>query len=170
MSALRFTAKMEIRGINPYVLVSAARARKLQPDWRKPMPVLVRIDGQPREAWRINMMPAGDGSFYLYLSEVVRKASGTVVGDRVAVEVEFDADYQGGPAGAGPAWFLKALKASPAAKAHWQALPPSRQKEVLRNMAKLKTDAAQQRNLEKALHVLSGKPGRFLAREWRDGR
>ena len=170
MAILRFAATIEIRGINPYVLVSAVRARRLQPDWRKPMPVRVRIDGQPSEAWRINMMPAGDGSFYLYLHGQVREASGTAVGDRVRVEVAFDQDYRGGPAGAIPAWFRKALAAAPAAKAHWQALPPSRQKEVLRNLTGLKTEAARVRNLQKAIHVLSGQPGRFMARDWKDGR
>jgi len=170
MPALRFAAVIRIRGINPYLPVSAARARRLQPQWRKPMPVRVRINGQPRQAWRINMMPAGDGSFYLYLHAQVRQASGTAVGDRVDVEVAFDTDYQGGPADAMPAWFAKALAANSAAKAHWKALPPSRQKEVLRNFGRLKTDEARERNLEKAMHVLAGKPGRFMARDWKDGR
>ncbi len=69
---------MKIRGINPYVLVSAVRARKIKPQWRRPLPVLVRINGHPKKTpWRINMMPVGDGSFYLYLHESVRHASET---------------------------------------------------------------------------------------------
>ena len=92
-----FKAKIEIRGINRYVLVSPARAERIKAGWKKPMPVLVQVDGQPDPAWRVNMMPAGDGSFYLYLDGVVRKASGTDVGDMVAVSVVFDAAYKGGP-------------------------------------------------------------------------
>lgn len=66
---------MEIRGINPFVLVSAARATRLKTEWRKPLPVLIRVNGHPNgKPWRINMMPAGNGSFYLYLHESVRRA------------------------------------------------------------------------------------------------
>ena len=83
---LHFSAKIEIRGINPYVLVSAERATMLRSGWRKPMPVLVQIDGFPTPPWRINMMPVGDGSYYLYLAGPVREASGTSVGDEVTVE------------------------------------------------------------------------------------
>ena len=39
-------------------------------------------------------MPAGDGTFYLYLHEQVRTASGTGVGDRVEVELRFDDAYR----------------------------------------------------------------------------
>jgi hypothetical protein len=47
---------------NPYTLVTPAQAKALKPGWRKPLPVLVRINGKPAEPWRINMMPVGDGS------------------------------------------------------------------------------------------------------------
>src|SRR5690348_13173036 len=64
-SSLRFLAVIRMRGINPYVHVSASRANQLRKDWRKPMPVLTRVNGEPAaKPWRINMMPAGDGSFY----------------------------------------------------------------------------------------------------------
>ena len=67
MSGLRFKAVIEINNINPYVLVNAEQASHLKQGWRKPMPVCVRINGEPKTPWRINMMPIGDGSFYLYL-------------------------------------------------------------------------------------------------------
>jgi len=90
MTAAAFTAAIKIRGINPFILVSAVRANAIKPGWRKPLPVLVRINSKPEKAWRINMMPVGNGSFYLYLHGDVRKASGTAVGDRVRVEIDFD--------------------------------------------------------------------------------
>ena len=55
--------------------MNAARATAINPGWRKPLSVLVRINGQPASAWRINMMPVGNGSFYLYLHGNVRKDS-----------------------------------------------------------------------------------------------
>jgi Domain of unknown function (DUF1905) len=111
---------MKIHGVNPYVLVSATRASQLKPNWRKPMPVLIRIDGKPEEPSHINMMPIGEGSFRLYLNGVIRKASGTGVGDRVEVEVRFDAKYRSGRAHPMPAWFRTALKKNPAASKNWE--------------------------------------------------
>jgi hypothetical protein len=67
MSTLRFVSIIKIRDGNPYIYVNAARARAVKPGWRKPLPVLVRINGKPTKPWRINMMPVGNGSFYLYL-------------------------------------------------------------------------------------------------------
>lgn len=168
--SLSFTATIEIRDDNPYVLASEARATALQAGWKKPMPVLVQINGRPSPPWRINMMPVGDGSFYLYLHGDVRKASGTKVGDRVRVDVSFDETYENGPIHPIPDWFKRPLTADPQAKAAWDALPPSRQKEVLRYFSRLKSDEARERNLQKIMQALSGKPTRFLARDWKDGR
>jgi hypothetical protein len=156
-TTLLFSATMKIIGVNPYVLVSAVRARALKPDWKKPMPVLVRVNGEPKKSrWRINMMPRGDGSFFLYLAGVVRKASKTGVGDRVALELAFDEKYRGGPA-ALPAWFRSALKASPPAKKAWDARRPSAQKEMLRYLMNLKSPEARARNVARAIAILEGK-------------
>jgi hypothetical protein len=125
---VNFRARIEIRGIKPYVPVSAAHAAKLTPDdWRGPMPVLVHINGEPEPPHRINLMPAGDGGFFLYLDATVRKASGTKVGDAVRVGLAFNADYRGGPDEPMPRWFSQALGRNPAAKQGWSRLPPSRQ-------------------------------------------
>jgi hypothetical protein len=169
MRTSTFTATIKIRGINPYVLVSARRANAIQPGWRKPLPVCVRINGKPDKAWRINMMPAGDGSFYLYLRGDVRKASGTAVGDCVRVEVEFDASYRSGPPQRLPPWFKQALMANPQALQNWQALVPSRKKEILRYLSALKSPDARARNLSKVVRMLSGETGRFMARTWENG-
>src|SRR6185437_1380544 len=123
-----------------------------------------------RKPWRINMMPAGDGSFYLYLHNSVREASGTHVGDRVTVELEFDRAYRNGPQHRIPRWFSAALRANPRAKLHWNRLTPSRRKEILRYFANLKSDDAKRRNLARAMAALSGAPARFMARSWSEGR
>lgn len=164
-----FTAAIKIRGINPFILVSAVRANAIKPGWRKPLPVLVRINGKPESAWRINMMPVGDGSFYLYLRGDVRNASDTKVGDRVRVEIDFDASYQNGPQHPMPQWFKQGLLGNPQAMKNWKALAPSRKKEILRYISGLKSPDARARNLSKALHVLSGETGRFMARTWENG-
>ena len=169
MKASGFTATIKIRGINPFIFVSARRASAIKPGWRKPLPVLVRINGKPADAWRINMMPVGDGSFYLYLHGDVRKASGTVVGDRVRVEIDFDPSYRNGPQHPMPARFRQALAGNPQATKNWIALIPSRKKEILRYFSRLNSSEARTRNLAKALDVLSGETSRFMARAWKNG-
>lgn len=169
-TALRFRATMRIVDGNPYVLVSAARARALRPGWRRPMPVLVKIDGQPKPPWRINLMPIGDGRFYLYLHGDVRKASGTKVGDTVDVRLAFDVSYRNGPMHPMPEWFRWPLAANTRAQRGWDALTPSRQKEILRSFSWLKSDEAKTRNVARALRVLSGAEERFMARPWKGGR
>jgi hypothetical protein len=164
-----FGATIRLRGINPYVLVSAVRAKTIRSGWRKPMPVRVRVNGKPAGQWHINMMPVGDGAFYLYLHAAVRKASQTSVGDRVQIELEFDSSYQNGPQHSIPAWFRRELKANPKAEKNWLRLSPSRKKEILRNFARLKSPETRTRNLAGAMHVLSGATGRFLGRAWTEG-
>lgn len=165
---LRFRAPIEIRGINPYVLVSADKVARLKRDWRKPMPVRVRVNGKPALPWRINLMPVGNGIFYLYLHGQVRTESGTSVGDIVSLTVEFDESYKGGPADPMPVWFGKELRRRSAARRGWDNLPPSRQKEILRYLARLKSPEAQQRNVQRALHVLAGGKARFMGRSWNE--
>lgn len=116
------------------------------------------------------MMPIGNGDFYLYLHGDVRKASKTKTGDMVNVKVSFDSAYKNGPMHAMPDWFNAALKKNKASNSNWKKLTPSRQKEMLRYFSALKSPEARKRNVEKAIHVLSGKEGRFMARDWKDGK
>lgn len=163
---MKFRATIGLRGINPYVLVSAAQAQRIKAGWKRPLPVLVQVNGQPDPAWRVNMMPAGDGSFYLYLDGVVRRASGTDVGDIVELSVAFDPAYRSGPQDAMLPEFAARLDADAAAKARWESLTPGLKKEILRYLANLKSDAARQRNIDRAIGVLGGAKARFLARDW----
>lgn len=166
MATLHFRALIKIYGVNPYVLVSAQRASEIKPGWRKPMPVLVQVNGEPEEPASINMMPIGDGSFRLYLNGRVRKASSTGVGDRVDVILRFDAKYRSGPTHRMPIWFRAALRENPVARKNWDPLIPSRKKEILRYFSELKSSEARERNLARALRALSGEPARFMARSW----
>lgn len=168
MTILRFRSEIAINGINPYVLVSAKRAARLRKGWRKPLPVRVRINGLPEKPWRINLMPVGDGSFYLYLHGDVRKVSSAKIGDKVSVELEFDDKYRGGPAHPMSPTFRTALNTNQGAMQAWRALIPSRQKEILRYFSHLKSSEARARNLQRVIHVLSGGKARFMGRSWNE--
>ncbi len=167
---MEFKAEIKIIGINPFILVSKRRAQTLKSGWRKPMPVIVQVNDKPEKPWHINMMPRGDGSFYLYLHGVIRKAANVKVNDRVKVRVEFDDQYRSGPAHPMPVFFQIALSKNKKAKAAWEELSPSRKKEILRYFYSLKSDEARRRNCARAIEVLSGKNDRFMAREWKGGR
>jgi len=169
VATVSFTATIRVRGINPYVLVNHDQVKKLKEGRRKPIPVLVRVNGTPAEPWHINLMPAGDGNFYLYLHGDVRKASNTKAGDVVTIELDFDTEYRNGPLHPMPVWFDRALADNITAKANWNALPPSRQKEVLRYLAALKSDDARERNVARALRALTGDAEHFMGRDWHDG-
>jgi hypothetical protein len=128
MPLLCFTSVIKIRDvINPYIPVTSAQAKSIKPGWRKPLPVLVRINGKPAEPWRINMMPVGDGSFYLYLH---------------------------GPQHPVPLWFKAALQENPRAAKNWEALIPSRRKEILRYFARLKSPEARAQSRASALRAV----------------
>ena len=170
MSTVRFRATIAINGINPFVLVSAARAARLKAGWRRPLPVRLQVNGGPNPPWRTNLMPLGDGRFYLYLHGEIRKASASKVGDVVTVKLDSDDAYKGGPAEPPPLWFGQALEENPTARSAWEALPPSRQKEILRYFAHLKTPQARARHLRRSMEILSGEPGRFMARSWNEKR
>lgn len=163
-----FSGLIEITGINPYVLVSSHDASTLRSGWRRPLPVLVRLNTTDTW-WRTNLMPRGDGSFYLYLHGEMRKTTGVDVGDGVVVELRVDGAYRGGPTHKIPPSFQAALNSHSVAAANWGRLTPSRQKEILRYFAGLKSDRALERNVDKALRVLGGENERFMAREWVDG-
>jgi hypothetical protein len=167
---LVFTAAIELVGVNPYVGVSADRAEFLAADWRRPMPVVLRINRAQDRLWRTNMMPVGEGAFNLYLHGEMRKASQTAVGDIVTVELWLDDSYVNGPQHPVPDWFGAALDLDSAARANWGLLPPSRQKELLRYFDRLKSEEAIERNLAGAMHVLAGNPGHYMGRDWANGK
>ena len=162
---MKVRAKIGIRGINPFVRLSAAQANALRSDWRRPMPVQIRFSSDA-DWFRTNAMPAGDGGFYLYLHGAMRAAAGVATGEVVAFEIAFDESYRSGPAHPTPPELSALLAADAPAKRRWEALIPSRRKEVLRYFAGLKSEAARQRNVLRLTRALRGEPVRFMARDW----
>ncbi|MDE1762062.1 MAG: YdeI/OmpD-associated family protein [Candidatus Micrarchaeota archaeon] len=170
MPFVKFASSVRIRGVNPYVLVSSKLAQRLKPNWRRHMPVLVQVNGRPNPPWHINMVPNGNGGFYLYLHGAVRKASNTKVGEKVTISIKFDSRYRGGPQHPIPPTLLGSLQDNPKAQKNWEALTPSRKKEILRYLASLKSEEAKERNIRRALGVLSGSKKSFMGRLWDKGR
>lgn len=147
-----FHARIQLLGINPWV---ALPARELSALFRAaghdkgPLPVRGLIDETPFRQTLVRYQ----GEWRLYLNTPVRRAAGKEVGDRVLVTVELDPVPRREPV---PPELKQALAEQPALKAAFAALAPSRRKEISRNLAKLKSAAARERNLQHVLRYLAG--------------
>jgi uncharacterized protein YdeI (YjbR/CyaY-like superfamily) len=69
-----------------------------------------------------------------------------------------------------PAWFRVPLSRNRRVKQAWDALVPSRKKEILRYLVRLKSKEARARNLAHVLRALSGKKEHTRARSFLGGR
>jgi hypothetical protein len=124
--------------------------------WLDPSTKL-RAGGKPFQA---NLMPLGakrtkaaPGKHHrLYLHGLMRKAVGKDVGDIVKVVLALDKRDRTEPMN--PA-LAKALKKSPKAKAAFEKLSPSHQKELNRYLNHLKSKEALDRNLAKVMGYLT---------------
>jgi uncharacterized protein YdeI (YjbR/CyaY-like superfamily) len=83
----------------------------------------------------------------------MRRAANKDVGDRVTVDLEFDPEPRLVPM---PPMFKRALSKNPAAKAAFEAMAPSRRKEILRYLASLKTEVSLRRNVDIVIGHLHG--------------
>ncbi len=149
-----FSAVIRKEGINPYVdppLGTGIRLGK-----RGVVPVKVFLDGRPFKA---NLMPLGakrtqakPGQHHrLYLHGIMRKAIGKDRGDRVRVELTLDTEPRVEPMN--PA-LARELKKDRKARAVFEALSPSHQKEYNRYLNHLKGAETLRRNVEKVMKHL----------------
>lgn len=114
----------------------------------KTAPVKVIIAGRTS---RLRLARMG-GQNVIGLSKAARAELGVGIGDEVDAVVVLDTEER--PVEI-PAALAKALAADPSAKAAFDALAPSKRKEMGRQIAEAKTDATRDRRLEKLLDQLS---------------
>lgn len=158
MKRVSFSAVIRKEGINPYVDPPLGTGGKLGKTGV--VPVNVQLDGR---TFKANLMPLGakrtkasPGRHHrLYLHGVMRKTIGKDVGARVNVVLEFDPQPRFEPMNPGLA---KRLKKDPRAKAVFEKLSPSHQKEFNRYLNNIKGAEALQRNVEKIMKFLK-RPG-----------
>lgn len=149
----KFSANVQIIDINPYVQVPDDILFKLQKAAQKvkgPIPVRGTLNGKPY----LQTVVKFRGLWRLYLNTQMRVSSKTQVGDKVIVEIEYDPKPRTVRI---PKLFSEALAKNKTAKAAFEKLSPSRQKEINRYLASLKTEKASQQNIEKIIQFLSGK-------------
>ena len=157
---ITFNATIEIIGVNPFVFppdkVLKAVFKQAGKD-KGPVPVNGTIDGHPFTQTLVRY----SGHWRLYINGPMLKASGKKVGDRTTLTIAFD------PGERTISMHPKlndALIANPIAKATFDQLPSSRQKEIVRYISFLKTESSVDKNVARAIAFLLGKE-RFVGRE-----
>lgn len=146
---LKFTAKIGIVGINPCVNVPEEISRVLGKKGN--IPVRGAVNGFP---FRSTLVPVKEGPYRLYLNMGMRKGAGAEAGDTVEILLEPDPDPRPEPV---PGPLMDALGLDPGAAAAWDALAPSRRREILRYLNSLKSRDALARNVEKVIRILKGR-------------
>lgn len=155
-----FSSKIQIIGINPYVLIPASVLKDLFRQAQKdkgPIPISGTLNGKPF----IQTLVKYSGKWRLYLNGPMREAAGIDVGDLASVTVAFDPIPR--TIDIHPK-LSSALIKSKRAKKIFDALSPSLQKEIIRYISHLKTEESIDRNVKKAIQFLLGKE-RFIGRD-----
>ena len=157
---LKFKAKIEIIGVNPFVFLPAKVLDQIFRQAGKEkgkIPVRMKIDGHEFTQTLIKW----SGAWRLYLNTPMRKAAQKEVGDTASFEIAYDPLERTVPIH--PA-FEKALRENKEAKKVFEGLRPSLQLEINRYFNFLKTESSVDRNVARAIQFLLGK-GRFVARD-----
>ena len=145
--------------MNPYVAVPEAVLNSLFQQagrTKGPIPVRGRLN---RKRFKQTLVKY-QGAWRLYLNTQMRRDAGIDVGDEAEVEIEFDPEPRVIPM---PLQFAQALSRNKEARAAFEKLVPSRQKEILAYLNSLKTKESLVRNIEKVIQYLSGQKPEGLA-------
>lgn len=156
----KFTAQIEIIGINPFVFIPDEILESLFAQAGKSkgkIPVKMKIDGHLFTQTLVKYA----GHWRLYLNTPMRKAAGKDLGDSATFDIEHDPGDRSIPI---HDKLAKALAKNKEAKKVFDALSPSLQAEFSRYLAALKTEGSVNRNVLKAINFLLGKE-RFIGRD-----
>ncbi|KAA5534485.1 DUF1905 domain-containing protein [Taibaiella lutea] len=155
-----FTAVIDIIGINPFVFVpeDVLACVFLQSGKNKgPIPVKGTIDGHTF----MQTLVRYSNAWRLYINTPMLQGSGKKTGDEVSIMLAYDDAERTVPV---HPKLMKALKENKEAKSVFDKLNPSLQKEIKRYIHNLKTEAAIDKNVAKAIRFLIGKE-RFIGRD-----
>lgn len=123
----------------------------------RPVPVCGSINGRIYKQTLVKY----SGAWRLYINLQMLDDSPRRIGETVRVAVSFDpADRTITP----HPKLVAALRADHSANAVFESLAPSRQKEIVRYIDGLKSEASVDRNVERAVEFLLGR-GRFVGRD-----
>ena len=155
-----FNAQIQIVGINPYVVLPDEVLAEIFIQAKKekgPIPVKGFINDAPF----VQRLMKLQGIWRLYINTAMLKKSPKRIGETIAVQIEFDpAERTITP----HPKLIAALTQNKEAKVVFEQLIPSRQFEIIRYIANLKTEESVDRNVARAINFLLGKE-RFIGRD-----
>jgi bacteriocin resistance YdeI/OmpD-like protein/uncharacterized protein DUF1905 len=154
-----FRATIALLGINPYVSVPAVHLKALfraAGGSSGPLPILVSIHGVAFKQTLVKYQ----GEWRLYLNARMRRVAGKEAGQRLVLSVDFDPTPRVEPM---PPELELAFAEDGAARAAFEALVPSRKKEILRYLNQAKTRTTLHRNVGKVIAFLLGREPPGLA-------
>ncbi|MEZ4646450.1 MAG: YdeI/OmpD-associated family protein [Chloroflexota bacterium] len=160
MAKHKFSATLEIIGVNPYVHVPPSILADIFSEAGKDkggIPVCGQVNGKPYKQTLVKYR----GSWRLYINTMMLKNSPQHIGESIEVDIEFDPESR---EIAMPEPFRVALDSCSEAKAVFESLSPSRKLEIVRYLARLKSEDSLQRNIQRAINFLLGKE-RFIGRD-----
>ena len=147
-----FSAKIAKIGINPYVGIPEDVLKAIFEQAGKakgPVPVRGTVNGKSF----MQTLVKYQGVWRLYINGIMREAAGIDVGDEAHLRLEFDPTPRLEP---NPPKLVQALDSNKSAKAAFEQLTPSRQKEILRYLNSMKTEESLERNIERVIKQLLG--------------
>ncbi|WP_144792971.1 YdeI/OmpD-associated family protein [Microbacterium paludicola] len=147
MSALNLHTVLERRGPAAAIVLSDEQVASLGSG--KAFPVVVSFG---ERSIRLRLARMG-GQNLIGFSKAARADAGVEIGQEVDVTITVDSEERAVEI---PSALAQALDADPAARAAFDALAPSRRKEMARQITEAKQDATRQRRLEKVLDALRG--------------
>ena len=157
---LKFKATLNIIGINPFVFIPEPILKELFKKAGKdkgPIAVGGTINGKQY----IQTLVKYSGDWRLYINTTMLPHSTQRIGE--SIEVEIDLDTKERTIKPHPQ-LLQALQKNAEARTVFNQLPSSRQKEIIRYIALLKTEDSITKNVQKTIGYLTGK-NRFVGRD-----
>ena len=131
-----FRAEIEIIGVNPFVFVPGEILQQIFRQAGKDsghIPVKGNINNKPYQQTLVKY----SGHWRFYINTLMLKNSPKRIGELVEVTIEFDPESR---AIQPPKKFMEALLKNKEAKAVFDGLPASRKLEIVRYLARLKTE------------------------------
>lgn len=118
---------------------------------RRTVNITGTLNGRP---FQNSFLPTGDGRHYLVISQALRRAAGVEQGD--SVKLVFEPETAPRPVVV-PDDVQAALEKAPAAKAHFETLPPSHKREYLGFVTEAKKPETRARRLAQLVSRLQEK-------------
>ena len=160
MKTYLYKSELKIIGVNPYVDVPEDLLQSLfvaSGKTKGHIPITGKVNGNPYTQTLVKF----SGEWRLYINTTMLKNSPKRIGEIIELSVRFDPKPRTIEE---PAQFIAAEKKKKKAQMVFETLSPSRQHEIIRYLAGLKSDTALQKNIPRAINFLLGKE-RFVGRE-----